>query len=183
MTCLDGDHTMTHCNPVQCGVPLVIAHATPLGCCFVTITHGEQVEYQCEADYLVDSALKSGSKPEGCHAKERAELEQPVQAPEDPVNAVSSCRHVDLIEEKFASWIGQQDRLFPSHEPRQMRRNVSVDSSRHEPSRHEEYCWRGVSLPNTPEESSWSVTCEKWKDAKLVELILTRQGCLRQTSV
>ena len=25
-TCLNGDHTMTHCKPVQCGVPPVIAH-------------------------------------------------------------------------------------------------------------------------------------------------------------
>ena len=31
VTCLDGDHTMTHCKPVQCGDPFVIAHATPLG--------------------------------------------------------------------------------------------------------------------------------------------------------
>ena len=115
-TCLDGDHTMTHCKPVQCGVPPVIAYATPLGGCFVTITFGKQVEYQREAGYHVESGHKSGSKPEGCHAKERAELEQPVQAPEDPVNAVSSCRHVDLLEERFSSWIGQQDRPFPSHE-------------------------------------------------------------------
>ena len=54
MTCLDGDHTVAHCKSVQCGVPPVIAHATPLGSCFVTITYGEQVEYQCEADYDVD---------------------------------------------------------------------------------------------------------------------------------
>ena len=45
VTCLDGDHTMTHCKPVQCGVPPVIAHATPLGGCFVIITYGKQVEY------------------------------------------------------------------------------------------------------------------------------------------
>ena len=51
----------------------------------------------------------SGSKPGGCHAKERAEPEQPVQAPEEPVGAVSSCGHVDPLEERFASWIGQQD--------------------------------------------------------------------------
>ena len=31
MTCLDGKHTMTHCNPVQCGVPPVIAHENPTG--------------------------------------------------------------------------------------------------------------------------------------------------------
>ena len=41
MTCLDGDHTMTCCNPVQSPV---IAHATPLGGCFVTIIYGKQVE-------------------------------------------------------------------------------------------------------------------------------------------
>ena len=64
---------------------LVIAHATPLGGCFVTITYGKQVEYQCEAGYHVGSGRKSGSKPEGCHAKERAEPEQLVQAPEEPV--------------------------------------------------------------------------------------------------
>ena len=107
---LDGDHTTTHCKPVQRGDPLVIAHATPLGGCFVTITYGKQVEYQCEAGYHVESERKSGSKPEGCHAKERAEPEQPVQAPEEPVSAVSSCGHVDPHEERFASWIGQQNR-------------------------------------------------------------------------
>ena len=91
MRCLDGDHTMTHCKPVQCGVPPVIAHATTLGGCFVTITYGKQVEYQCEAGYHVESERKSGLKSEGCHAKERAEPVQPLQAPEEPVSAVSSC--------------------------------------------------------------------------------------------
>ena len=57
----------------------MIAHATPLGGCFVTITYGKQVEDQCEAGYHVVSERKSGSKPEGCHAKERAEPEQPAQ--------------------------------------------------------------------------------------------------------
>ena len=75
MTCLDGDHTMTHCKPVQCANPPVIAHATPLGGCSVTITYGEQVEYQCEAGYHVESERKPGLKPEGCHAKKRAEPE------------------------------------------------------------------------------------------------------------
>ena len=68
VTCLDGDHTMTHCKLVQCGVPPVIAHATPLGGCSVTITYGKQVEYQCEAGYHVESERKSGSKPGGYHA-------------------------------------------------------------------------------------------------------------------
>ena len=95
VTCLDDDHTMTHCKPVQCGDPSVIAHTTPLGGCFVTITYGKQAEYQC------------GSKSKGCHAKER-------QAPEEPVGAVSSCGHVDPLEKRFASWIGQQVRPFPS---------------------------------------------------------------------
>ena len=107
---------MTHCKPVQCGDPHVIAYATPLGSCFVTITCGKQVECQREAGYHVESQRKSGSKPEGCHEKERAEPEQPVQAPEEPVGAVSSCGHVDQLEERFASWIRQQDRPFPSHE-------------------------------------------------------------------
>ena len=115
MTCLDGDHTMTHCKSVQCGVPPVIAHATPLGSCSVTITYGEQVKYQCEAGYHVKSERKSGLKPEGCHAKERAEPVQPVQVPEEPVSAVSSCGHVTPLEERFASWTGQQERPFPSH--------------------------------------------------------------------
>ena len=116
MTCLDGEHTMTHCNPVQCGVPPVIAYATPMGDCFVTTTNGKHVEYQCEAGYHVDSECKCGSKPEGCHAKERAEPEQPVQTSKGPMGAVSSCGHVDQPEERFASWIGQLDRPFPSHE-------------------------------------------------------------------
>ena len=58
MTCLDGDHTMTHCNPVQCEVPLVIAHATPLGGCLVTIILGKQVEYQYEAGYHLGRSQK-----------------------------------------------------------------------------------------------------------------------------
>ena len=100
MTCLDGDHTMTHYKPVQCGDPPVIAHATPLGGCSVTITYGKHVEYQCEAGYHVESGRTSRSKPEGCHAKEHAEPKQPVQAPEEPMGAVSSYGHVDPLEER-----------------------------------------------------------------------------------
>ena len=96
MTCLDGDHTMTHCNSVQCGVPPVIAHATPLGGCFVTIVYGKHVEYQREVGYHVETEHKSGSKPEGSHAKERAEPVQPVQTSEEPMGAVLSCGHGDL---------------------------------------------------------------------------------------
>ena len=91
VTYLDDDHTMTHCKPVQCGDPSVIAHATPLGGCSVTITYGKQVEYQCEAGYHVESERKSGSMPEGFHAEKHAEPEQPVQAPEEPMGAVPSC--------------------------------------------------------------------------------------------
>ena len=94
----------------------MIVHATTLGGCSIAITCGKQVEYQCEAGYHVESERKSGLKSEGCHAKERAEPVQPVQAPEEPVSAVSSCGHVAPLEERFASWIGQQERLFPSHE-------------------------------------------------------------------
>ena len=67
MTCPDGDHTMTHCKPVQCGDPPAIAHATSLGGCSVTTAYGKQVEYQREASYHVELERKSGSKPEGCH--------------------------------------------------------------------------------------------------------------------
>ena len=116
VTCLHGDHTMTHCKPLQCGNPHMIAQATRLGGSFVTITCGKQVKYQREAGHHVESERKFGSKPEGCRAKKRAEPEQPVQAPEEPMGVVSSCGHVDLLEERFASWIGQQDRPFPSHE-------------------------------------------------------------------
>ena len=94
----------------------MIAHATPLGGCFVSITYGKQVEDQNEAGYHVKLERKSGLKPEGCNEKERAEPVQPVQAPEEPVSAVPSCGHVAPLEERFATWIGQQDRPFPSHE-------------------------------------------------------------------
>ena len=90
----------------------MIAFATPVGSCFVTVTYGDQVEYQCEADHHVESELKCGSNPEGCHAKDRAEPVQLVQTSEDSVNAVSSCRHIDPFEERFAPWIGRQDQPF-----------------------------------------------------------------------
>ena len=92
------------------------AYATPLGDCFVTTTYGNHVEYQCEAGYHVESERESGSKPECCRANERTESKQPVQATEEPVDAVSSCGHDASLEEKFASWIDQQDRPLPSHE-------------------------------------------------------------------
>ena len=188
MTCLDGDHTMTHCKPVQCGDPLVIAHATPLGGCFVTITYGKQVEYQCEAGYHVESERKSGSKPEGCHAKERAEPEQPVQAPEEPVCAVSSCGHVDPLEERFASWIGQQDRPFPSHE-------WLEDWSRARCDEMSQWAVLVTGPPGTGKTAGVRLLISRVRGTflecdmrevegrKLVELILKGQGCLRQTSV
>ena len=55
------------------------------------------------------------------------------------MGAMSSYGHVDPLVERFASWIGQQDSTFPvpqtagGLEPRQVRRNVSVGSSRHGP--------------------------------------------------
>ena len=188
VTCFDGDHTMTHCKPVQCGVPPVIAHATPLGGCSVTITYGKQVEYQCEAGYHVESGRKSGSKPEGCHAKERAEPEQPVQAPEEPVGAVSSCGHVAPLEEKFASWIGQQDRPFPSHE-------WLEDWSRARCDEMSQWAVLVTGPPGTGKTAGVHFLISRVRGTflecdmrevegrKLVELILKGQGGLRQTSV
>ena len=188
MTGLDGDHTMTHCKPVQCGDPLVIAHATPLGGCSVTITYGKQVEYQCEAGYHVGSECKSGSKPEGCHAKEREPV-QPVQAPGEPVGAVSSsCGHVNPPWEKFASWIGQQDRPFPSLE-------WLEDWSR---ARCDEMSQWAVLVTGPPGTGKMDgvrllvsrvqgtfLECDmrEVEGRKLLELIMKRQGGLRQTSV
>ena len=120
----------------------MIAYATPLGDCFAITSYGKRVEYQCEAGHHVESEHKSRSKPEGCHATKRTESEQPVQTSEDPANAVSSCRHVDPLEERFASWIGQQDRPFPSHEWPEDRSCARCEemshlgSSCHGPSRH-----------------------------------------------
>ena len=142
----------------------MIVQATQLGRCSVTFTYGKQVEYQCEAGYHVESGRKSGSKPKRCHAKERAEPEQPVQAPEELVGAVSSCGHVDPLEERFASLIGQQDRPFPSHEWLEDRSRARCDeSSRALQERVRRMAC--VSSPDMSGESSWSVTCEKWKDA------------------
>ena len=175
MTCLDGDHTMTHCNPVQCGVPPVIAYATPLGGCFVTITYGQQVEYQREAGYHVESERKSGSKPEGCHAKERAEPEQPVQAPEEPVSAVSSCGHVAPLEERFASWIGQHDRPFPSHDWLEDWCRARCDEMSH---------WAVLVMgpPGTGKTAGVRLLAglREVERRKLTELILRGQGGLRQ---
>ena len=188
MACLDGDHTVTHCESVQCGAPPVIAHATPLGRCFVTITYGEQVEYQCEADYHVESERKSGSKPEGCHATERTESEQPVQATQEPVGALWTCGHDASLEEKFVSWIDQLDRSFPSHEWLEDWSRARCDEMSQ---------WTvlvtgppgtrkttGVRFPSGHVRGPFLVCdmCEV-EERKLVELILKGQGGLRQTSV
>ena len=77
--CFDGDHTMTHCKSVQCGDPPVIAYATPLGGCSVTITYGKQGRVLARSWISCELEHHSGSKPEGCHAKDRAEPEQHVQ--------------------------------------------------------------------------------------------------------
>ena len=163
-------------------------NATPLGGCSVTITCGKQVEYQCEAGYHVESGRKSGSKPEGCHAKERAKPKQPVQAPEEPMGAVSSCRHVDPLEERFASWIGQQDRPFPSHE-------WLEDWSRARCDEMSQWAVLVTGPPGTGKTDGvrllvshvWGTFLEcdmrEVEGRKLVELILKRQGGLRQTSV
>ena len=143
----------------------MIACATPLGDCFVTITYGKQVEYQHEAGYHAES----GHKSEGCHAKDRVEPVQPMQTPEEPVSAVSSCGHVPPLEERFASWIGQQDRPFPSHE-------WLEDWSR---ARCDEMSQWAVLVTDPPgtrntagvrlfaEEPSRCVTREEWKNANI----------------
>ena len=178
---------MAHCKPVRCGDPPVIAHATPLGGCFVAITYGKQVEYQCEAGYHVESERKSVSKPEGCHAKERTEPEQPVQ---EPVGAVSSCGHVDPLEERLASWIGQQDRPFPSHEWLQ-------DWSRARCDEMSQWAVLVTGPPGTRKTAGVRLLARHVRETflecdmrevegrKLVQLILKGQGCqgLRQTSV
>ena len=156
MTCLDVDHTMTHCKPVQCGVPLVIAYATPMGDCFVTITYGKQVEYQCEAGYHVDSECKSGSNPEGCHAKERTEPEQPAQTSKEPMGAVSSCGHVDQPDRPTNGWrTGAAPDATKCLSGQFLSRALQARVRR----------MACVSSPETSGEPSWSATCEKWKDA------------------
>ena len=173
----DGDHTMTHCKSVLCEDPPVVAYATPLGGCFVTITYGKQVKYQREAGYHVESERKSGSKPEGCHEKERAEPEQLVQAPEESVGAVSSCGHVDQLEVRFVSWIGQQDRPLPSHEwlgaaPDAKKWLIGQFLSRALQARVRRMSY--VSSPDMSGEPSWSDIREV-KGRKLMVLILKGQ--------
>ena len=87
------------------------------------------------------------------------------------LGAVSSCGHDASLEEKFASWIDQQDRPFPSHE-------WLEDCSRGRCDEMSQWAILVTGPPGTGrtasvrllartcrEESSWSVTCEKWKNA------------------
>ena len=127
------------------------------------------------------------SKPEGCHAKERTEPEQPVQ---EPVGAVSSCGHVDPLEERLASWIGQQDRPFPSHEWLQ-------DWSRARCDEMSQWAVLVTGPPGTRKTAGVRLLARHVRETflecdmrevegrKLVQLILKGQGCqgLRQTSV
>ena len=151
--CFDGDHTMTHCKPVQCGDPSVIAHATPLGGCFATITYRKQVEYQCEAGYHVESERKSGSKPEGCHAKERAEpraggcgVEFRRDLPHGSVSRISVAR-----SQRTGAALGATKCLSGQFLSRALQARVRRMAC--------------VSSSAVSGETSWSVTCEKWKDA------------------
>ena len=139
-------------------------------------------------DYHVESERKSGSKPEGCHATKRTESEQPVQATEEPVGAVSSCGHDASLEEKFASWIDQQDRPFPSHE-------WLEDWSR---ARCDEMSQWTVLITGPPGTGKMGgvrllsghvrgtfLVCDmrEVEERKLAKLIMKGQGGLRQTSV
>ena len=112
-----------------------------------------------------ESRSSTSAKPEGCHAKEHAEPKQPVQAPEEPMGVVSSCGHVDPLEERFASWIGQQNRPFPR----------PMNGWRTESAPDATKCLSGqllsrallacVSSSAVSGDPSWSMTCEKWKNA------------------
>ena len=154
---------------------------------FVTITYGKQVEYQREAGYHVESGHKSGSKPEGCHAKDRAESEQPAQAPEEPEGAASSCGHVDPLEERFASWICQQNRPLPSHEWLE-----DWSCARYEEMSHWAVLVMGPAgtgktagvrlLARYVRGTFLECDMREVEGRKLTELILKGQGSLRQTS-
>ena len=166
----------------------MIARVTSLGGCSVTITFGKQVEYQYEAGYHVESGRKSVSKPEGCHAKDRAEPEQHVQALEEPASAVSSCGHVAPLEERFASWIGQQDRPFQSHE-------WLEDWSRARCDEMSQWAVRVTGPAGTGKTAGVRLLVSRVRGTflecdmrevegrKLVELILKGQGGLHKTSV
>ena len=166
VTCLDDDHTMTHCKPVQCGEPPVIAHATPFGGCSVTITYRKQVTYQREAGYHVESGHKSGSKPEGCHAKERAEPEQPAQAPEEPVSAVSIVDTSIRLRRDLLH--GSVSRIGLSRTTNGWRTGAAPGATKCLSGQFSSRALQAgvrpmpcVSSPDMSGEPSWSVTCEK----------------------
>ena len=113
---------------------------------------------------------------------------QPVQAPEEPESVVSSCGHVSPLEERFASWIGQQDRLFPSHE-------WLEDWSRARCDEMSQWAVLVTGPPGTGKTVAVRLLVSRVRGTflecdmrevegrKLVELILKGQGGLRQTSV
>ena len=116
------------------------------------------------------SERKSELKPEGCHAKERAEPVQPVQAPEEPVSAVSSCGHVAPLEEDLPH--GSVSMVGLSRPTNGWRTVAAPDAtkclswqflSRALQARVRRMAC--VSSPDMSGEPSWSVTCENWKDA------------------
>ena len=169
-TCLDGDHAMTHCKPVQCGDAPVIVYATPLGGCFVTVTYGKQVEYQREAGYHVESERKSGSKPEGC--MRRSVLSQSNLCRHQKSLWVR-CRVVDTsISLRRDLPHGSVSRIGLSRPTNGFRTGAAPDGKK---------CLIGqflsralqarvrrmpyVSSSAMSEEPSWSVTREKWKNA------------------
>ena len=111
-----------------------------------------------------------------------------MQAPEEPVSVVSICGHVDPLEEKFASWIGQQDRPFPSDE-------WLEDWSRARCDVTSQWAVLVMGPPGTGKTDAVHLLISRVRGTflecdmremegrKLAELILKGQGCLRQTSV
>ena len=108
--------------------------------------------------------------------------------PEEPVSEVSSCGHVDPLEERFASWISQQDRPFQSHEWLQ-------DWSRGRCDEMSQWAVLVTGPPGTGKTNAVHLLISRVRrtflecdmreveECKLVELILKWQGGLRQTSV
>ena len=166
--CLDGDHTMTHCKPVQCGDPPVIAHATPQGGCSVTITYRSRAGAMLTIMWKRSACLGRSQKD----AMRRSAL-----------SLGNLCRH------QKSRWV----RCRVGDTSIRLRRNLphgsvsGIDLSR--PTNG----WRTGAAPDATKclsgqflsralqawvrrmvcvssldmsgEPSWSVTCEKWKDA------------------